>query len=204
MKTNDISLIIEICSEDGSRAEFHQSGEDNMGKILRLMMTPRLFTSPVLTLSSERSVSTLPCRTIDLIKVRTPSTPPLLLPPGWLDSVEIGAEKFHEEADYNRTRDENEGAFSTEAGELTFFLEIHTIGDWMICLKIRTAVQATPKDQRQLAAHFFDLPVIPFRLETGGAGFINPTKITRVTVHPAFNEIAETELTANLVGCIRS
>ncbi len=74
----------------------------------------------------------------------------------------------------------------------------------MISLRLRTAIQATIQDQRQLMAHFFELPVIPFRLETGGVGFINPTNISRVTVYPAFEGVAETSLPADLLRCIRS
>src|SRR5271170_5017389 len=37
-----------------------------------------------------------------------------------------------------------------------------------------------------ILTYFFDLPVIPFRLETGGVGFINPAKISRLTMYPAY------------------
>lgn len=55
MTTANIDLTIEIRSEDGSRTQFYQSDEDSIGKILRLLIMPRLFTQPVLTLVSKRS-----------------------------------------------------------------------------------------------------------------------------------------------------
>jgi len=203
MTTTNIDLTIEICSEDGSHTQFYQSDEDSISKILRLLITPRLFTQPFLTLASERSVSTVPCRTIDLILVRTPANPPLLLPPGWLESVEVGAEAFHGEAVLNIVENADGEDLPAEAEGATSYVEIHTVGNWMIVLRLRTAIQATIQDQRQVLAHFFDLPVIPFRLETGGVGFINPIKISSVTVYPPFKGVAETGLPADLLRSIR-
>jgi hypothetical protein len=204
MTTTNIDMTIEIRSEDGSHTQFYQSDEDLIGKILNQLFTPRLFTQPWLTLASERSVSTIPCRTIDLILVRTPAIPPLLLPPGWLDSVEVGPEAFYSEAVLNSANYPNDEYLPAEAEGATSYVEIHTTGDWLIALKLRTAIQETIQDQRQLLAYFFDLPVIPFRLTTGGAGFINPAKISRVTVYPPFKGTAETGLPADLLRCIRS
>ncbi|MGO9586733.1 MAG: hypothetical protein ACLP2Y_11110 [Limisphaerales bacterium] len=203
MTTTNIDLTIEICSEDGSHTQFCQSDEDSISKILRLPMTPQLFTQPFLTLVSGHSVSTVPCRTIDLILVRTATTPPLLLPPSLLDIVEVDAEAFHAEAVLNIAKNADGEGLLTEAEGATAYVETHTIGDWMITLRPRTAIQATIQDQRQLMANFFDLPVIPFRLEAGGVGFINPTKISRVTVYPAFKGVTETGLPADLLRCIR-
>ena len=203
MTTTNIDLTIEICSEDGSHTCFYQSDEDSIGKILRLLITPRLFTQPWLTLASKQSVSTVPCRTIDLILARFPETPPLPLPHGWLDVVEVGAEAFYNEAVLNIANDADDEGLLTEAEGITSYVEIHTTGDWMIALKLRTAIQETIQDQRQLLASFLDLPVIPFRLETGGVGFINTAKISRVTFYPAFKGAVETGLPADLLRCVR-
>ena len=50
MTNTNIDLTIEICSEDGSHTQFYQNDEPSIGKILRLLITPRLFTQPFLTL----------------------------------------------------------------------------------------------------------------------------------------------------------
>jgi hypothetical protein len=204
MTTTNVDLTIEIRSEDGSHTQFYQSDEDRIGKILSLLITPRLFTQPLLTLASERSVSTVPTRTIDLILVRTPATPPLLLPPGWLDVVEVGAEAFHIQMALNMADNADADGLPRAVDGATSFVEIHTIGDWMIVLKLRSAIQTTVPDQRQRFAHFFDVPVIPFRLETGGIGFLNPANISRVTVYPPFEGVGETGLPVDLLRCIRS
>lgn len=73
----------------------------------------------------------------------------------------------------------------------------------MIELKLQTAVQETIQDQRLRFNQFFDLPVIPFRLETGGVGFINPANISRVTIYPASKGVIETALPADFLRCIR-
>ena len=132
-----------------------------------------------------------------------PTTPPLALPAGWLDIVEVSIDAFHSGAVLSSINDADEEGLPTESEKTTSFAEIHTNGDWMIELKLQTAIQATIQDQRQRFAQFFDLPVIPFRLETGGVGFINPTNISRVTVYPAFKGVAETGLPADLLRCIR-
>ena len=150
----------------------------------------------MLTLASEHSVSAIPSRTVDLILVHTESPPPLPLPPDWLDIVEVNGEVFLEDADTEE---------SPEAKDNTVLLaEIHTLGDWMIRLKIETTNRATIQERRQFLAHFFDLPGIPFRLEAGGIGLINPSKISRVTVSPPFKGIPEAALPADLLRCIRS
>jgi hypothetical protein len=202
MATTDIDLTIEICSEDGSHTQFYQNDEDSISKVLSLLITPRLFTQPLLTLASERSVSTVPCRTIDLILARTPKIQPLLLPPGWLDIVQVGTEAFHNEAILN-IADDADGESLPVAVGITSHLEIHTVGDWMINLKLQTVIQEKIQDQHQLLIYFFDLPVIPFRLETGGVGFINPAKISRLTMYPAINGVAKTGLPADLLRCVR-
>jgi len=185
-----------------NHTQFYQNDEDSISKVLSLLITPRLFTQPLLTLASERSVSTVPCRTIDLILARTLKTPPLVLPPGWLDIVEVGAEAFHNEALLNTANDAGGESLPT-AVWITSHFEIHTIGDWMINLKLQTVIQEEILDERQLLAYIFDLPVIPFRLETGGVGFINPAKISRLTMYPAFNGVAKTGLPADLLRCVR-
>ena len=205
--TAEIDLTLEICSEDRSHTQFYQNNENSIGKILRLLITPQLFTQPFLTMVSGQRISTVPCRTIDMILVRTlamPPLPPLLLPPGLLEIVELGAEEFHNEAVLNIGNDRAGEDQPTEAEEVTSYVEIHTIGDWMIGLRLRIESQAAIQDQRQFLAQFFDLPVIPFQLKTGGVGFINPTKISRVTVHTAFKEVVETGLPVDLVRCVRS
>ena len=195
MPTTHVDLTLEICSEDGSRTEFYQNDEDSIRKILRLLGTPRLFSQPLLTVASDRSVSAVPCQTIDLILAHMASPPPLVLPPEWLNIVEVNVEALYDEADA-------EG--SSEAADSTSWLaEIHTLGDWMIRLKLQVAHQATLLDRRQFSVHFLELPVIPFYLQAGGIGFINPAKISRLTVYPAFKGVTETALPADLLRCVR-
>ena len=99
--------------------------------------------------------------------------------------------------------DTDEEGLPTEAEGITSYVEIHTIWRLDDCSEIATAIQETIEDQRQLLASFLDLPVIPFRLETGGVGFINPAKISRVTVYPAFKGVVGTGLPADLLRCVR-
>jgi hypothetical protein len=201
-KTN-LDLTIEVRTKDGANTQFYQSDEDSIGKILSLLNTPRLFSQPFITLASERSVSAIPSRAIDVILVRTPTTPPVLLPPDWLDIVEVDAESFHIERSFWKANADAAGLLPESEGD-TSFLEIHTIGDWVIVLKLQAVIQTTIPDQRQRFAQFLEVPVIPFRLPAGGVGFINPGNISRVTVYPAFAGVAETRLPAELLRCIRS
>ena len=196
MKTANFDLTLDICAEDGSRTRFYQNDEASVGKTLRQLISPRLFSQPLLTLASKHSVSAIPSRTIDMILAHTESPPPLPLPPDWLDIVEVSVEAFLEEA---YTEELPEAKDKT-----TLLAEINTLGDWMIRLKLETTNRATIQERRQFLAHFFDLPGIPFRLEAGGIGFINPAKISRVTVSPPFKGILEAALPADLLQCVRS
>ena len=193
----NFDLTLDICAEDGSRTRFYQNDEVSVSKTLLQLATPRLFSQPLYTLASEHSVSAIPCRTVDLILAHTESPSPLLpLPAGWLDAVEVNSEPLPEII----------GDEASPAGKDKgmYLIEIHTVGDWMIRLRLEITKRATVQEQRLLLAQFVDLPVIPFRLEAGGIGFINPSKISRVTVYPPVKGITETALQADLLQCIRS
>jgi len=192
----NLDLTLDICTEDGSRTRFYQNDEAGTGRTLQYLFMPRLFNQPLLTLASEHSVSAIPSRTIDLILAYTESQRPLPLPPGWLDAVEVSGEALPE----NTIADES----STSADKEMSLAEIHTVGDWMIRLKLEIRKKATIQEQRQLLVHFTELPVIPFRLEAGGFGFINPSQISRVTVYPPIRGVTEAALQADLLQSIRS
>jgi hypothetical protein len=131
-----------------------------------------------------------------MILARTASPPPLPLPRGWVDAVEIADEAFLQLA-----TPETAPAAEDKTGLLA---EIHTLGDWMMRLRLETIVPATIQEQRQRWNHSFDLPAIPFRLKAGGIGAINPAKIVRVTVFPPVDGVGEKALAADLLQCIRS
>ena len=188
MNTPPIGLTTEIRSADGTSAEFFQSHEERIKKTLRLLVTPRLLTQPQLVLASERGVSTVPCRAIDMILARTsvqvPLRFPLKSPVGPLDISEF-----------------SDGPASLEGhvSPTAFHVEIHTLGGWVTSLKLVAMTPGTVHDRRQALAHLFDLPVIPFRLEAGGIGLINPTNITRVSACPPPPALPETALPMDLI-----
>jgi hypothetical protein len=197
MKTNhNFDLTLEICTEDGSRARFHQNDRQLAETTLRQLVTPRLFNPPLLTLASEHSISAIPTRTIDMILAHTASPPPLPLPSGWVDVVEVNDDALVNLADLE--------ALAAAENKHVMLAEIHTLGDWMIRLKLETIVPETVQEKRHLWNHLLDLPAIPFRLKAGGIGAINPANIVRVTVCPPLDGIAETALSADLMQSIRS
>jgi len=196
MKTMNSDLTLDICTEDGSRARFYQNDKQIAGKTLRQLVSPRLFSPPLITLASEHSISAIPTRTIDMIFAHTASPPPLPLPSGWVDAVEVNDEALVNLADLEES--------AAAENKHVMLAEIHTLGDWMIRLKFETTNRATIQERRQFLAHFFDLPGIPFRLEAGGIGFINPSKISRVTVSPPFKGVPEAALPVDLLQCVRS
>jgi hypothetical protein len=163
---------------------------------LRQLLSPRLFHPPLLTLASERSLSAMPTRTIDLILAHTTSPlPPLPLPSGWVDAVEVtDAALFNLEA--------LEAAAAAE-NKHVMLAEIHTLGDWMIRLKFETIVVESIEEKRHLWNHLLDLGAIPFRLPAGGIGVINAANIVRATVCPPLEGVAETGLSADLHQSLR-
>jgi predicted amidohydrolase YtcJ len=196
MKTTNSDLTLDICTEDGSRARFYQNDEPTAEKTLRQLVSPRLFNPPLLTLTSEHSVSAIPTRTIDMILAHTASPPPLPLPSGWVDAVEVNDEALCDLADL-------EAAAAAE-NKHVMLVEIHTLGDWMIRLKLETMVPETLQEKRHLWNHLLDLPAIPFRLKAGGIGAINPANIVRATVCPPIDGVAETALSADLLESVRA
>src|ERR1035438_6144703 len=189
MKTTNFDLTLDICTEDGSRTRFHQNDPQIAEKTLRQLVTPRLFTPPLLTLASEHSISAIPTRTIDMILAHTASPSPLPLPSGWMDAVEVNDDALVNLAELD--------ALAAAENKHVMLAEIHTLGDWMIRLKMETIVPATIQEKRQLWNHLLDLPAIPFRLKAGGIGAINPANIVRATVCPPIDGGAETALSAD-------
>jgi len=196
MKTINFDLNLDICTEDGSRTRFHQNDRQIAEATLRQLVTPRLFNSPLLALASEQSISAIPTRTIDMILAHTASPPPLPLPSGWVDVVEVNDDALIHLADLE--------AVAAAENKYVMLAEIHTLGDWMIRLKLETIVPETVQEKRHFWNHLLELPAIPFRLKAGGIGAINPANIVRVTVCPPIDGVAETALSADLMQSIRS
>lgn len=195
MKTTNLDLTLDICTEDGSRTRFHQQDQHIAEKTLRQLVSPRLFGPPLLTLASEHSVSAIPTRTIDMILAHTASPPPLPLPSGWVDVIEVNDEALCDLSELE--------ASAAAENKHIMLAEIHTLGDWMIRLKLETIVPETIQEKRHLWNHLLDLPAIPFRLKAGGIGAINPTNIVRATVCPPIDGVAEAALSADLLQSIR-
>ena len=196
MKTTNFDLTLEICTEDGSRTRFHQNDPQIAETTLRQLITPRLFQPPLLTLASEHSMSAIPTRTIDMILAHTASPPPLPLPSGWVDVVEVNDDTLIHLADLE--------ALAAAENKHVMLAEIHTLGDWTIRLRLETIIPETVQEKRQLWNHLLDLPAIPFRLKAGGIGAINPANIVRATMCPPIDGVAETALSADLLHSIRS
>lgn len=195
MTTTHQDLTIDICTEDGARTRFVQTDKASAEATLRQLVSPRLFTPPLLTLASEQSTSAIPTRTIDMILARAASPPPLPLPGGWVDAVEVTDEALANLAAWE--------ASAAAEDKHVMLAEIHMIGDWMIRLKLETIIPASVQEERHLWNHFLDLLAIPFRLKAGGIGVINPANIVRATVCPPVGGAAETALSADLLQSLR-
>ncbi len=195
MTTTPQDLTIDICTEDGARTRFVQTDKASAEGTLRQLVSPRLFTPPLLTFASEQSVSAIPTRTIDMILAHTAPTPPLPLPSGWVDAVEVNDDALIHLADLE--------AVAAAENKHVVLAEIHTVGDWMIRLKLETILLETVEEKLHLWNQFLELPAIPFRLQAGGIGVINSANIVRGTACPPIEGVAETALSADLMQSLR-
>lgn len=180
--TTTLDLTIEIRSVDGVATEFHETDGERIRKTLLQLMTPRLLTQPLLRLAWEYGVHEIPIRTIDVILART-SVPavvifPLIFPAGLLDIAEVREDQL----DPTGMAEHANADWSSQASPVTSQWEIHTAGGWVGRLKMLGINRGTVQGPRQSPTHFLNLPVIPFRLEAGGIGLINPDNIIRVRV----------------------
>jgi hypothetical protein len=173
-----LDLTLEIRSVDGSCTEFFQDEEESANATLRLLTAPRLFAQPLLMLASPESVSIVPSRTIDMLLAHTLASVPLQWPRALADIVEVPG-------DDNGSWQDSEVHDSEPGLTTSMRMQVYTAGGWAITLELTPAAQLTVHDQRVLLAHFFDLPVVPFRLAAGGIGLINPSQIIRATGQPA-------------------
>jgi hypothetical protein len=135
------------------------------------------------------------CRGIDMILARTLAKLPLAFPvtisAASLDIIESSESPPRRDSAAvanHQARDGHKGC------PLSSRVEIHTLGGWTINLRIAAFSRGTAHDERQLFAHLLNVPTIPFRLETGGFGLINPGNITRLNAWPKPEAFPETAL----------
>jgi hypothetical protein len=183
--TTALDLTIEIRSADGVATEFYETDGERIRKTLLQLMTPRLLTQPQLRLASEYSVHEIPTRAVDVILART-STPapvifPLIFPAGLLDIAEVREDQL----DSTGWAEHADADGSSQASPATSQWEIHTAGGWVGRLKMLAMNRGRIQGERRSPTHFLNLPAIPFRLEAGGIGLINPDNIIRVRVPKA-------------------
>jgi hypothetical protein len=199
MAATNPDLTVDICCGDGSRTAFYQSDEGSIDKILEVMLSPRLFVQPLLMFASERGLSSFASRSIDVIRVQTPTPLRLALPPGFVDVAEVGRDTFAAEVGGWRQNNPECVDNATPEIEVGSHVEIHTTGAWVVFLRLFAMTNGTLQDQRLALTHFFDMPVVVFRLEGGGVGFVNPSNINRMTVHPGFKGAPKSALPADLL-----
>ena len=193
---HSIDLTLEVRSTDGTVAEFYQPDAARVAKVLRFLSTPRLFAAPQLTFASEHCVTAIATRTIDVILARTnapvPEVLPLKSPAGPIDISEVA--KCASEDDESVVLGKRDQRNSEPMNSRSFRVDVYTLGGWSNILEVRAEIRGTVHDRRQTFAHIFQVPVIPFKLCTGGVGFINPSNLTRVTACPAPDSLPDTAL----------
>ena len=191
-----IDLTLEVRSTDGLAAGFYQADAKRVAKALRFLSSPRLFVEPQLTLASEHWATLIATRTIDVILARTnaaiPEVLPLKSPAGLIDISEVANSVPRDDRSFLLGETSRNGAEATNAR--SFRVEVHTVGLWSTILEVRAQVRGTVLDRRQTFTHIFQVPVIPFKLCTGGIGFINPSNLTRITAYPAPDSLPDTAL----------
>ena len=142
-----------------------------------------------------------------MVLAYTSAPVPLRWPAGVIDILEILERSPDNDGD---GQDAIGGELSKRKPISTLCLQIQTVGCWSVTLVVKARLESTLPDQRQLLARFFELPALPFRLEAGGIGFVNPAKISRVTlcpthpfgglsVWPALKAVPKTALRAELL-----
>lgn len=196
MNTQPTDLIVELRCADGTVAEFYHARKKRMDEILQRLAAPRLLAQSHLLLASEQSASLIPCRGIDVIHARTAARIPLEFPlahaAASLDIIEMA------EARPGRDNVDVAGRRS-RSSSLVSDVEVRTLGGWTIRLRIAVTSRGLPQDERQLFAHLLDLPAIPFRLESGGFGLVNPGNITCLNAWPRPDALPESVLPLELV-----
>jgi hypothetical protein len=190
--TKPVDLTLEICSADSTSTVYYQADEERIRRTLRLFSTPHLLTQPQLVLTSEHGVNVVPIRGIDMVLARmsgqSPPILPLIFPPGLLDITEVGED----------VPDDDFGEEHYAPPPLVSHVEVHTLGGWVVALKILVSTGGTLHDQRQWFAHLMNQPVVTFRLRSGGIGLINTNNVTRVRAYPTPDGIPETSLPMDL------
>ncbi len=184
MNTTTVDLTIELRSANGSSTEFYQADEERVHETLRLLAAPQLFAQRHLLLASQHCASMIPCKGIDMIlartSARTPLKFPLNLPHGLFDLVE----QTETWPDNKSAAIEEQNGQHGQPRRRDSQMEIHTLGGWVVTLKMAAMIRGNVQDERQFFAHLPDVPTIPFRLEEGGFGLLNTANIMRASAWP--------------------
>ncbi len=192
-------LSLEIRTADGLLTEFFQSDPKLIRETLRLLCTPRLFTQPQMFLASERHASAFTARSIDVILARTDAQIQGFLP---LNSPAGPVHVFESQTAFPpaelsalpRIVDAN-----AENSRIVH-VQVNTLGGWSTLLEVRAEIQGSALDRRRTFANFFAVPVIPFLLDGGGVGLINPANLTCTKAYPSFQDEPDTALPMKLAG----
>jgi hypothetical protein len=180
-------LTLEIFTGDGICTEFIQDEVESVENFSQLLQH-NVFGRSQVVLASQREVTCIQSQTIDVIRIHAVALPRIMLPDQVLDIVESSP-------DETGRGDEDFDSVETQVDGHTPILprvEIHTFGGWVVYLRMKVLPRPTIQDERHFLAHFFEQPVIPFRLRTGGIGLINPARISRVTFNPTLDVLANT------------
>ena len=188
---NASTLTLDVYSANQTRMEFFQGESHEIDKTLGLLIQPRLFTQPLLVLASQHDVTTIPSRTIDIIRIHSSTIAPPSMPAGILNIEEVQENTVSEESELT----EDTSDIPPKC------IELQTVGGWVIFLKVEVVTMGAIQDYRQALLHFYDLPVLPFRCVCGGVGFVNPANICRITIRPRFEGAPANALPA---GFLRS
>jgi hypothetical protein len=195
--TTPIDLTVEIRCADGKSTEFYQNDEGRIRKVLQALASPRLLTQSQLAVASEHGATVIPVREIDMILARTsgaaPLTFPLIFPAGLLDITEASGGAAGDDC-YEECFDGD-----SPVNPLVAQVEVHTLGGWMVNLRIMAPAGNLVHHHRHWFAHFMQLPVVAFRLQQGGIGLINPNNLTRVSAHPQPDGVPDAALPMELL-----
>ena len=206
ISNNPPELTLEFRCANGASTEFYAKDEKHIAKVLRSLASPRLFSQTELVLGSQKCVSTITARAIDIILARTTAPLPAILPmnspAGPVEVSEVGGTPNSHETSTTVTEEDGKGRQDLELR--TFRVEIHTSGGWKSVLEVRAHIHGTVQDRRQTFAHVFHVPVIPFKLATGGFGLINPGNLVLATSYPSPDSLPETALPVEVVCATRS
>jgi hypothetical protein len=177
-------MEIRIHTQRGSVETFVQDDPVLVARVLKGILSPRVFAANIITIAGDYSLTTFAAAKVNRVDLIAEDRPLWKHPTDILDVVELSEDEFRERSHLNdparlerRRSPKRTGAFAAA------FVEVEMTGGNRIFLaaEIKVVVEA---ERLQRLRTLFSATAVHFRMSEGGTAILNLKNLVRFTIYP--------------------